>query len=143
MNRGKNIRQKIASHNEQKQSVIDLLHRLSPCMSEAPSGGAGQGDKIGNSIAKIDELNNILTAEVKELGQVLIEINAVIKKVKLKNKETQIAQVILERHFCLDKPECQLEHIACKINYSYRQTYRHYILGMLEVQKILKKQKMS
>ena len=139
MGRGIAARKKIQAHVEQRQSILDAACKITPSFSAEPKTAGCSGDKIGNAVANLDKLGAMLQADIVELQNVLCEINYVINKIPDKRM-----QIILERKWCLDKPESYLDAIATKIGYSYKQTQRLYIKGMLVVQRILdQKKKMS
>lgn len=119
-----NINSKIAQQQR--------LRELATCVSPSSDGGghnSGVSDKVGNTVAKIADLDAEINAEINKLVDVQRDIMQTIGKV-----DNECLRTILTERYI----NCwTLGQIAKDIHYSYKQTCRLHGQALAAVQDVL------
>lgn len=109
------IQKQIEANYVEIQNLRDNANRITPAYSLAPRGG-GNGQRIENAMAKIVDMENIISSDMELLMVALSEIRALIATV-----DDPVLRLILhKRYLCYQK----WEQIAADLNYSWKQTHR-------------------
>lgn len=107
------LNEKIDSEIEQAQRIRELASAAS---SSCGGGSGGTSDKVGNSVAKLLDLENEISSDIDRLVDLRHEIETAIASV-----EDEKLQTLLRLRYisCLT-----WEQIAVKMSYSYMQVCR-------------------
>lgn len=109
------IQKQIEANYVEIQNLRDNANRITPAYSLAPGGG-GNGQRIENAMAKIVDMENIISSDMELLMMALSEIRALIATV-----DDPVLRLILhKRYLCYQK----WEQIAADLNYSWKQIHR-------------------
>lgn len=103
---------------EQLEEIKTSLTRISPVLSDMPKGNIGSHDKIGDGIAKIEELQELINMRVDYLYQYkkyVIQITNEIEKPVYR-------RILALRYF--NEKDKSFEDISAAIGYSYFRTVR-------------------
>lgn len=109
------IQKQIEANYVEIQNLRDNANRITPAYSLAPGGG-GNGQRIENAMAKIVDMENIISSDMELLMVALSEIRALIATV-----DDPVLRLILhKRYLCYQK----WEQIAADLNYTWVHTHR-------------------
>lgn len=109
------IQKQIEANYVEIQNLRDNANRITPAYSLAPGGG-GNGQRIENAMAKIVDMENIISSDMELLMVALSEIRALIAMV-----DDPVLRLILhKRYLCYQK----WEQIAADLNYTWVHTHR-------------------
>ncbi len=109
------IQKQIEANYVEIQNLRDNANRITPAYSMAPGGG-GNGQRIENAMAKIVDMENIISSDMELLMVALSEIRALIATV-----DDPVLRLILhKRYLCYQK----WEQIAADLNYTWVHTHR-------------------
>lgn len=109
------IQKQIEANYVEIQNLRDNANRITPTYSLAPGGG-GNGQRIENAMAKIVDMENIISSDMELLMVALSEIRALIAMV-----DDPVLRLILhKRYLCYQK----WEQIAADLNYTWVHTHR-------------------
>lgn len=109
------IQKQIEANYVEIQNLRDNANRITPAYSLAPGGG-GNGQRIENAMAKIVDMENIISSDMELLMVALSEIRALIAMV-----DDPVLRLILhKRYLCYQK----WEQIATDLNYTWVHTHR-------------------
>lgn len=119
-----NINNKIAQQ--------ERLRELATCVSPSSDGcghNSGVSDKVGNTVAKIADLDAEINAEIDKLVDVQKDIMQTISRIN----DERLRVILTERYI-----GCKtFEQIADDIHYSYKQTCRLHGQALICVQDVL------
>lgn len=109
------IQKQIEANYVEIQNLRDNANRITPAYSLAPGGG-GNGQRIENAMAKIVDMENIISSDMELLMIALSEIRALIATV-----DDPVLRLILhKRYLCYQK----WEQIAADMGYAWTHTHR-------------------
>lgn len=109
------IQKQIEANYVEIQNLRDNANRITPAYSLAPGGG-GNGQRIENAMAKIVDMENIISSDMELLMIALSEIRALIATV-----DDPVLRLILhKRYLCYQK----WEQIATDLGYAWTHTHR-------------------
>ena len=109
------IQKQIEANYVEIQSLRDNANRITPAYSLAPGGG-GSGQRIENAMAKIVDMENIISSDMELLMVALSEIRRLIAIV-----DDPVLRLILhKRYLCYQKWEV----IAVDLDYDLRWVHR-------------------
>lgn len=116
---------------EQLEEIKTSLTRISPVLSDMPKGNSsGNHDKIGDGIAKILELQEMINTRVDYLYQYKKSIIQVTNEI-----EKSVYRRILELRYLNEKYN-SFEDISVAIGYSYFRTVRMHGEALDEYRKV-------
>ncbi len=124
---------------ENKTQMIKRLREQAVSVTVAMDGervkSSGSKDKLGDTIAKIVDLENIIRDDVERMAQIKEEIIGVIDEIG----DADLMNVLYKRyvHFA------RWEEIPAEMGYSDRTIYRLHGKALLAVQKILNERKLA
>lgn len=109
------IQKQIKANYVEIQNLHDNANRITSAYSLAPGGG-GNGQRIENAMAKIIDMENIISSDMELLMVALSEIRTLIATV-----DDPVLRLILhKRYLCSQK----WEQIAAVLNYRWKQIHR-------------------
>lgn len=104
---------KIDAKLEELQTLDSMVKRITPILKDTGAGGgSGNQDKIGDTVAKIVDLQNEINADVDMFIQMKREASVLLDKLS----KPEYYQVLHKRYILYKS----LEQIAAEMHYSYR-----------------------
>ena len=123
----------INSKIEELERLKDMVTHITTAFGSEPVVGCGNGDKIGNTVAKIVDLQNEINQEIDNFVDLKRQVNKILGFME----NPYQMQVLHKRYFRYEK----WEQIACDMGYSYQGVLKLHGRGLQAFEKILKKQK--
>ena len=121
---------RINSKLEQVESLNALATKATTTLSDMPKDPNKGTSRLGDTIAKIIDLQEEINKDIDKLVDLKAEIVGIIKRID--NKELQV--ILEKRYLCFET----WEKIAVEMTYDIRHIYRLHNLGLKETSKLLK-----
>lgn len=102
----------INSKLEELSTLNAMVKRITPMMSGTGGAGGGSRDKLGDTIARIVDLQSEIDKDVDEFVNLKREASMLLKKVR----KPEFFQVLHKRYILYES----FEQIALEMKYSYR-----------------------
>lgn len=115
INAGKEYDEIMQSYEYFRQKIISLQASV---LSDMPRSGSVLQDKIGEHVAKLDQLESIIHAKLTKLEQLRTDVENVIGLL-----DDSLLRRLLHLKY-LDDTRLTWEQICVKLNYSWAQTHR-------------------
>lgn len=126
----------INSKLEELAHLRDLSVKITSTLKQDVVSSGGSQDKISDSVAKIIDLENEINKAIDEFVDKKREVSKVIEQIT----EAEYLTILYKHYFY---PYDTFEQIACDQCYTYRHVTRMHGYALKEVEKLLKKEKMS
>ena len=120
---------RIMAKTEERQSVLDMLLRITPVMRDTTSGGASGHDKMENGVVKLTAYEGEISADIERLISLKREISEMIDRV-----ENPKRRAVLRSRYINYK---NFEQIAVDMNMTERNIYHIHRKALRDVGKIL------
>lgn len=121
---------RINSKLEQVESLNALATKATTTLSDMPKEPNKGTSRLGDTIAKIIDLQEEINKDIDKLVDLKAEIVGIIKRID--NKELQV--ILEKRYLCFET----WEKIAVEMTYDIRHIHRLHNLGLKETSKLLK-----
>ena len=121
---------RINSKLEQVESLSALATKATTTLSDMPKDPNKGISRLGDTIAKIIDLQEEINKDIDKLVDLKAEIVGIIKRID--NKELQV--ILEKRYLCFETGE----KIAVEMTYDIRHIHRLHNLGLKETSKLLK-----
>ena len=121
---------RINSKLEQVESLNALATKATTTLSDMPKDPNKGTSRLGDTIAKIIDLQEEINKDIDKLVDLKAEIVGIIKRID--NKELQV--ILEKRYLCFET----WEKIAVEMTYDIRHIHRLHNLGLKETSKLLK-----
>jgi DNA-directed RNA polymerase specialized sigma24 family protein len=132
LSRYQSINRQVKSKLDEIERLRSLETKITPTLSDMPKGG-GSSNKIELMTERIDEIEQQMSDELKNLVDTRAEIEAAIQQV-----ESEPYREVLERRYIHGE---HWEQIAVNMNYDYRYTLKIHgrALGALQIKEDTKR----
>lgn len=97
------------------QDLRDLAEQITPVYSLAP-GGSGRGDKLGSTVAKIADVEDVVQNDIRELTEALAATRELIKMLD----EEKLQLILFKRYLNYQRWEV----IAADLGYSWQYIHK-------------------
>ena len=124
LSRYQSINRQVKSKLDEIERLRSLETKITPTLSDMPKGG-GSSNKIELVTERIDEIEQQMSDELKNLVDTRAEIEAVIQQV-----ESEPYREVLERRYIHGE---HWEQIAVNMNYDYRWVLRLHGKALAEI----------
>lgn len=121
----------IDSKLEEMERLNDLVRRITPSMSGA--AGGGNGDKLGDTVAKIVDLQDEINRNIDDFVNLKSEASAMMEQVK----QPEYYHVLHKRYVLFQT----FERISNDMGYSYRTVLNLHGRALQAFEKVLKAKK--
>lgn len=121
---------RINSKLEQVESLNALATKATTTLSDMPKDPNKGTSRLGDTIAKIIDLQEEINKDIDKLVDLKAEIVGIIRRID--NKELQV--ILEKRYLCFES----WEKIAVEMTYDIRHIHRLHNLGLKETSKLLK-----
>ena len=121
---------RINSKLEQVESLNALATKATTTLSDMPKDPNKGTSRLGDTIAKIIDLQEEINKDIDKLVDLKAEIVGIIKRID--NKELQV--ILEKRYLCFET----WEKIAVEMSYDIRHIHRLHNLGLKETSMLLK-----
>lgn len=123
----------INSKMEELARLKDMVTHITTAFGSEPVVGCGNGDKIGNTVAKIVDLQNEINQEIDNFVDLKRQVNKILGFME----NPDHVQVLHKRYFNYEK----WEQIACEMGYTYQWVCKIHGRALQAFEKTAKKQK--
>ena len=121
----------IDSKLEEMERLNDLVRRITPSMSGA--AGGGNGDKLGDTVAKIVDLQDEINRNIDDFVSLKSEAAAMMEQIK----QPEYYHVLHKRYVLFQT----FERISNDMGYSYRTVLNLHGRALQAFEKVLKAKK--
>ena len=126
----RNINDDINDRRKEKNAIRLLAESTGISYDKCGSPGGGNiSDKVGNGAIKLVDLEKEIDEEISELIDIKVSVRRALRKVPKYNQRKVLYLSYIKG--------MDLEHIASKMNYSYKQICRFHGEGLIAIKDVL------